>query len=88
MLSSDQKSDLADDIITRDEYKAAYFRYVSCVSDGGYELLQLGEINGTYDYAIPDEAVVSGINDTCYDKEFVYVEELWRGMTSGETPTS
>jgi|GEM_PF-762435 hypothetical protein len=76
--SAEQLAALADDKITYDEYVAAYRRYASCVAAGGYQIVEQGQTNQVFHYAVPAAAVDSGVNDTCYDKEFYFVDSQWQ----------
>lgn len=76
--SSQQLAAMSDGHVAADEYRAALERFRSCLADGGYEVLVQGEYNGTMDYSIPSAAVDSGVDGTCYEREFTQVDTAWQ----------
>jgi hypothetical protein len=85
-LSQEQKDALADNVVTRDEYVAGYRRYVACVAAGGYQIVELGEKNEVFDFAVPAAAVDAGVNDQCMDKEFWYISSMWQASREDTSP--
>lgn len=85
-LSEEQVAALADDSVTYDEYTAGYRRYISCVAAGGYQIVEEDQVNQVFHYAVPDAAVDSGVNDSCYDKEFSYLDSTWQLAQEDTSP--
>ena len=77
-MSSSQSAEVADKRVDGDEYRAAFERYRSCLKAGGYDLLIGPEINKSIEYSVPAEAVDSGIDRPCYEREFMQVDKLWQ----------
>ncbi len=76
--SAEQVAAMADETVTYDEYKAAFTRYVSCVSKAGFTITVKGETDQIVDAEIPDEAVKDGADSRCYTREFRQVDMWWQ----------
>ncbi|CAN7421703.1 hypothetical protein LJR045_002708 [Microbacterium sp. LjRoot45] len=77
-LSVEQAAALEDGTVTRDEYDAAFRRYESCITEAGFALVEVREEYQVIRYSVPNEAVVSGVDDDCYNGEFVLVDSQWQ----------
>ncbi len=76
--STEQVAAMADETVTYDEYKAAWTRFVSCVSKAGFTIVTKGETDQIVDAEIPDEAVKDGADSRCYTRELAQVDEWWQ----------
>lgn len=77
-MSEAQIAELADGVVTSDEYHAAFDRFSACVTAGGFDLLVNGEEYDLIDYAIPGAARDAGVDEPCYFDEFAQVDTAWQ----------
>lgn len=81
VASPAQAAEIADRVASPAEYRAAYGRYRACMLAGGYELEAMPPVlavGGRHTFAVPDEAVQSGVDGECYDREYKFVDILWQ----------
>ncbi len=80
VASPAQAAEIADRVVTMEDYRAAYGRYRACMGAGGYELEVMPPVlaSGVHGFAVPDEAVQSGVDGACYDREFRFTDLLWQ----------
>lgn len=76
--SQQQLDAIADSVVTDEEYTAGYRAYVACLAEAGYEVVEYGRPDSIFEIGIPDAAVQSGADDTCYNTHFKAVDELWQ----------
>lgn len=76
--SSQQKSEMADGVATRDEYIAAFSRFVGCMNAEGFDVLGSVTDDVVFDYAITDAAVRAGADELCYLSQFQDVDTAWQ----------
>ncbi len=77
-LSQEQKDALADNVVTYDEYTSGYRRYVACMAASGYHIVEQGQENQVFRYAVPAAAVDAGVDDQCMDQQFWYINSMWQ----------
>lgn len=73
-LSDLTREEIADDVITYKEYRAAFERFRACIVDSGQSIIGVSfdALTGLVTYAI------STGNDTCYNREFYIADEAWQ----------
>lgn len=76
--SAQQTMALADGSVSLPEYQDAFARYEDCMSDAGQPLANITRGEQVIEYSVPDEAVQSGDDDRCYQREFAGVDEAWQ----------
>ena len=79
VASAAQAAEIADRVASQQEYRAAYGRYRACMLASGYELEVMPPVlaeGGRHTFAVPDEAVRSGVDGECYEREFEFVDLL------------
>jgi hypothetical protein len=81
-----QASALADGVIDFAEYQAGYERYVSCVSEAGYEITLAGENNKVFDSRMNEDAADSKAVADCYTFEFEGVDRIWQLSREDTSP--
>jgi hypothetical protein len=74
--SVQQKAEVADGTVTRQEYLDAYSRYQGCLAEAGYPSLQVLDSSQLFSTGSTSAAGVA--NDRCYDRELQHVDELWQ----------
>jgi hypothetical protein len=77
-LSPRQTMALADGSVSISEYQESFARYEACMSDAGHPLANITRGEELIEYSVPDEAVQSGNDDRCYQREFAGVDEAWQ----------
>ncbi len=77
-MSADQTEALSDDSVTADEYQAGFRRFRSCLLDAGFDLGSIDDTRVVIYYTVPDEAVQSGADATCYSREFQNLDMAWQ----------
>jgi hypothetical protein len=77
-ISSEQIAALEDGTITWDEYEQGFNDYRSCLRDAGYELVEPHRERDVFAAGVPDAAVASGVNDTCYAFTWEQVDVAWQ----------
>ena len=75
--SAEQTVALADGIVTRDEYLAAYDRFVGCLAVDGYQVYGDRDME-VISYSTEADAGESGALDRCYIAEFQLVDAHWQ----------
>lgn len=76
--SDEYREAMADGEVTEEEYTAGYRRFVACLEEAGYAVIEAGRTGLHFDYFIPDEAVQAGDDQRCYDQEFWFIDEYWQ----------
>ena len=76
-VSEAQRAELADGVVTYDEYQAAFERMNACIEADGYELLIEPEVNQMIQARIPEAAFPS--YERCWPREFKLVDATWQG---------
>jgi hypothetical protein len=74
----EQAAEIADGKITEAEYVTSFNRYRDCLRRGGFELREVRREQGKVEFGLPAEAVDSGVDRPCYDREFYFVDVLWQ----------
>lgn len=78
-MSTQQAAEIADGIATREEYVAAFNRFLGCMSAGGYDLGAIPQEGVTvFDFGIPTLAVEDGTDERCYVSQYQQVDMLWQ----------
>lgn len=77
-ISEAQAAEIADGVVTSDEYHAAFNRFSACVKAGGFDLLVEGEKYDLINYSIPGAARDAGVDEPCYFDEFAQVDTIWQ----------
>ncbi|MET4706087.1 hypothetical protein [Frigoribacterium sp. UYMn621] len=75
-ISSAQRGVLADGTVTNDEYQASFRRFSACLAKGGFVVMENDAVNEVIQYGVP--AAASKLNDSCYTKEFQWVDGVWQ----------
>lgn len=78
VTSKAQAAALADGRVTEAEYHQGFRRYAACLAAAGYELFQVNDRGVRIDFSVPSEAVDSGADKTCYEREFRAVDIQWQ----------
>jgi hypothetical protein len=81
-----QRQAVQDNRITQAEYLAGFERYRACMSDRGYQLGKVDQTDVVLDFAVPNEAVASGADETCYLRHFKAVDMAWQMLHADDTP--
>jgi uncharacterized protein YceK len=76
--SASQVDALADGVVNRAEYQAGFAHYRACMAKSGYPVTVLDGDSTIIDMRIPAEAVDNGIDNRCYQTEFMSVNEAWQ----------
>lgn len=76
--SAQQLAEIADGVVTRDEYLAAFNRYVGCLGAAGYDLSSVPLDAPILQYGIPDAAHDDGSDERCYVSQFQQVDMGWQ----------
>jgi|GEM_PF-2841524 len=85
-LGAQQKSDLADGTVTRDEYVGAFNRFAGCLAGAGFFTTAPDFDAAVLEYSIPAEAVTSGADELCYVSQFGEVDAAWQIQNEGSAP--
>ena len=86
--SAEHAAALEDGVITEDEYSAGWRRFVTCLADKGYTVMELGRPSTVYEGGIPDAAVKSGADEYCYSREYSNIDAIWQGENPARTIAS
>jgi len=81
----EQREALTDGEVTQDEYTAGFERFRACLRAEGYELRDVELVGVVWQGGIPAEAVDSGVEKTCYDRDFKFVDVVWQTSNQEET---
>ena len=76
--SAEQTAELADGVVTEQEYRAAFQRFATCMADAGYPLLFINDAGPVIQAAMSDAAKTSGVEAECYLVEFQDVDMTWQ----------
>ena len=76
--SAAQQAEMADGVVTYEEYHAAFDRFSQCMSDAGYPLMGAGPLGDLMNYATSNEAYLAGVDQQCYIAEFMTVDSTWQ----------
>lgn len=76
--STAQVDALADGVVSRVEYLSAFGNYRTCMANGGFPVTVLNDESTIIDLRVPAAAVESGVDDRCYQIEFMPVNEAWQ----------
>lgn len=77
-ISTEQQTEMADGVVTSEEYHEAFRRFSACMADAGFEIVVHGEKYDLIEIGIPDAAVEAGVDATCYDSEWKLVDMQWQ----------
>ncbi len=87
--SVQQRAEVADGVVTRQEYLDAYSRYQGCLSQAGYPSLQVIGSQTFLDTGTSGAAATA--DDRCYTRELQDVDTLWQSqnpqVAEGYSPT-
>jgi len=86
--SAQQVSELADGIVFRDEYLAAFNRFVGCMSAAGYFVAAIDPTALILNYSISEDAVRSGADELCYESQFMGVDAAWQTQNEDSSETT
>jgi hypothetical protein len=75
-ISAAQRAELADGVVTFDEYQAAFQRLKTCMEAKGYTIETVGMTNQLIDYRY--RGVADPAYTTCYSLEFAFVDSEWQ----------
>lgn len=64
--------------VGHDAYLAGFQRFAACLSGEGYEVVVHDDSGPVVDYSIPEAAVVSGVDEECYAREFGPLDVAWQ----------
>lgn len=78
VISAEQEAELADGVVTYDEYHAAFERFRACLTDAGFELMLLPEQYDIIQYGVPVAASDAGVDIPCYVREYQSVDGEWQ----------
>jgi hypothetical protein len=81
--SAAEKSAIADGVVTRDEYVAAFNQYLGCMAGAGHPVTGYDESSAIIQYSPSTDAVNSGADNRCYQTQFRAVNELWQTEDGG-----
>ncbi|PPH96806.1 hypothetical protein C5C56_13725 [Rathayibacter sp. AY1D1] len=76
--SAEQQAALEDGTVTEDEYRAGFTRYAACMLAADYPLSIIDESGPIIDYTNNVDAVTSGVEGSCYAKEFGQLDMGWQ----------
>lgn len=76
--SAQQLREVEDGTVTRDEYVAAFNRFVGCMGAAGYDLSATPQTTTVFNYAVPSPAVSDGSDERCYATQFQQVDTGWQ----------
>lgn len=77
-VSAEQQAEMADGVVTSEEYHEAFRRFAACLADQGYELVVHGEKYDLIEAGIPQAAVDAGVDEPCYEGEWKLVDMQWQ----------
>lgn len=85
LAGPEQREVLSDGEVTQDEYMAGFERFRACLRAEGYELRDVELVGVVWQGGIPAEAVDSGVEKTCYDRDFKFVDVVWQTSNQDES---
>ncbi|UOE43593.1 hypothetical protein [Agromyces larvae] len=86
--SAEQTNALSDEVVTEAEYRDGFTRYRSCMSERGYEVLVTDEDATVISYSVPGKAHDDGTDRTCYQSEFIGIDQRWQLSHPDDTSTA
>lgn len=86
--SVEQESILSDGTVTAEEYRAAFDRFSTCMTDAGYPLLGIDDSRPIINYSIESAAVDSGEERDCYASHFKLVDMEWQVANEDTSETA
>ena len=78
VMSEEQIQELADGVVTPAEYRSSFRRFRECLSEAGFELANIEDRGARIEYAVPGNAVASGVEPECYEREFSLIDSEWQ----------
>jgi hypothetical protein len=78
VMSAAQVAALADGAVDYDEYHEGARRHIACLAAAGYEVLMEEETFDLVNFGTPEEAVLSGVDEECYQLEWKAVDMAWQ----------
>lgn len=76
--SAQQLAEIADGVVTREEYLAAFNRFAGCLGAAGYDMSGFPQDDPILRYSIPGAAVSDGSDERCYIQQFEQVDLAWQ----------
>jgi hypothetical protein len=76
--SAAQQAEMADGVVTYEEYHAAFDRFAACMSAAGYPVQGAGQLGDLMYYSTSDAAYTAGVDRQCYESEFMQVDSTWQ----------
>lgn len=77
-VSPAQQAEVADGLVTYEEYHEAFRRYAACLADGGFDIVVLGEEYDLIETRLEMAAVDAGVDGPCYESEYKLVDTQWQ----------
>lgn len=77
-VSPAQQAEIADGVVTSEEYHEAFRRYAACLADGGFDIVVLGEDYDLIETRLEMAAVDAGVDGPCYESEYKLVDTQWQ----------
>jgi len=81
--SAAEKAAIADGVVSRAEYLAAFNQYAGCMAAAGYPMGEVDQTAPVIQYTTSDAAVSSGADNRCYQTQFGAVDALWQTEDGG-----
>jgi hypothetical protein len=81
--SAAEKAAIADGIVTRAEYVAAFNQYLGCMAAAGESVTGYDESTPIIHYTLSNGQVSGGVDHRCYETQFRAVDELWQTENGG-----
>lgn len=81
--STQQLGEVADGVVTREEYLAAFYRFSGCLGADGYDVSPADPSAIILSYGVPSAAADSGADERCYRTEFIEVDTAWQLQNEG-----
>lgn len=69
---------MADGKVTEDEYEAGYQAYAGCLREAGVPLTEMPRQGRFRQFLVPDQAVSSGVDETCNGRHFWRIDEIYQ----------
>jgi hypothetical protein len=76
--SAAQRAEVADGIVTRAEYLAAYNRFAGCMSAAGFPIGDVSQDTTLINYATDGTIAGDAASNRCYPIEFERADEMWQ----------
>lgn len=84
-ISEAQAAEIDDRVITQEEYDAAFERFRECMRAGGFDIGGGYKVDGVNEYSVSSEAVDSGLDEECDDREYYFTDVLWQSVLPSRT---